>query len=70
MVDSGLPGRTWFSSSYSQDGQDCVEVAIGRVDDGVRVRDTKRRRAAVLAFRHSTWCGFLAGLVDPESRGA
>ncbi|WCN06962.1 DUF397 domain-containing protein [Streptomyces sp. M92] len=36
----------------------------------VLIRDSKQRRHAVLAFRHASWCGFLAGLVDPDSRGA
>ncbi|WP_329290434.1 DUF397 domain-containing protein [Streptomyces pseudovenezuelae] len=68
VVGRELVGRAWFRSSYSVAQGECVEVAAE--DRGrVLVRDSKQYRDAVLAFRHEAWCGFLAGLVDPEARG-
>ncbi|MFC5018671.1 DUF397 domain-containing protein [Streptomyces lienomycini] len=67
-IESERSGHAWFKSSYSTDGGEaCVEMAVG--GGRVLVRDSKQRRHAVLAFRHASWCGFLAGLVDPDSRG-
>ncbi|MGW3287786.1 DUF397 domain-containing protein [Streptomyces sp. NPDC001002] len=57
----------WFRSSHSSNAGECVELASGR--DRVLVRDSKRHQDAVLTFRHAAWCGFLAGLVDPDMRG-
>ncbi|ALV38924.1 DUF397 domain-containing protein [Streptomyces sp. CdTB01] len=67
MVDSELSGRAWIRSSHSNDKGECLETAPA--GDRVLVRDSKWRQDAVLAFRHAAWCGFLAGLVDPEARG-
>ncbi|MEU1874316.1 DUF397 domain-containing protein [Streptomyces sp. NPDC019793] len=67
-IESELSEHAWLSSSYSGNGTECVEMAIG--SGRVLIRDSKQRRHAVLAFRHASWCGFLARLVDPDSRGA
>jgi Domain of unknown function (DUF397) len=53
----------WRTSSYSGDGNSCVEVASGR--DGanplVGVRDTKRHgQGPVLEFTGSAWQEFLS----------
>jgi len=59
----------WRKSSYSGDGNSCVEVAITR--PGTRpgaapligVRDTKRNgRGPVLAFSASAWQEFLSSI--------
>jgi uncharacterized protein DUF397 len=53
----------WRKSSYSGDGNSCVEVAAARdsVSPVVGVRDTKRNgRGPVLAFSADAWREFLS----------
>lgn len=50
----------WFKSSYSgNDDSDCVEVAIAPTDTTVRVRDSKNKDKAQLAFRDRSWAAFV-----------
>lgn len=54
-----MASLTWIKSSYSgSQGGNCVEVAADSRDREIRVRDTKDREGAVLAFRVSAWCRF------------
>ncbi|MCZ4606607.1 DUF397 domain-containing protein [Streptomyces sp. Lzd4kr] len=56
----------WFKSSYSSnDGPECVEVAISPADTTVHVRDSKDKDGAQLTFTGSSWAEFVA---DPSSR--
>ncbi|MEG8281191.1 DUF397 domain-containing protein [Streptomyces sp. AHA2] len=49
----------WFKSSYSSnDGPDCVEIALART--AVHVRDSKDAGGARLAFTDDAWSAFLA----------
>ncbi|MDV9170439.1 DUF397 domain-containing protein [Streptomyces sp. W16] len=51
----------WFKSSYSSnDGPDCVEVAIAPADTTVHVRDSKNTQRAQLAFTDASWAEFVA----------
>lgn len=53
------PELNWFKSSYSSnDGPDCVEIAIAPAT--VHVRDSKDKTGAQLAFADGTWTEFLA----------
>ncbi|PJM94983.1 DUF397 domain-containing protein [Streptomyces sp. CB01373] len=56
----------WFKSSYSSnDGPDCVEVAIATPAPSlttVHVRDTKDRGGARLVFGGASWSAFLDGV--------
>ncbi|MEU7378632.1 MULTISPECIES: DUF397 domain-containing protein [unclassified Streptomyces] len=59
----------WFKSSYSSnDGPDCVEVAIATAatpsPTTVHVRDTKDRDGARLAFGGASWSAFLDGVAS------
>jgi hypothetical protein len=59
MNDSAL---TWFKSSYSSnDGPECVEVAIGSssAHATVHVRDSKDRQGARLVFPDAAWTEFV-----------
>lgn len=47
---------TWHVSSYSENGGNCVEVALAPV---VRVRDTKARRAGQLEVGAASWQALL-----------
>ncbi len=50
----------WFKSSYSSnDGPDCVEVAIAPADATVHVRDSKDKDGARLAFGDASWVEFV-----------
>ncbi|MBV2364411.1 DUF397 domain-containing protein [Streptomonospora nanhaiensis] len=49
----------WKTSSYSQNGGQCVEARVG--DNGATlVRDTQNREAGTLAFPAAEWAAFLA----------
>ncbi|MEV7153066.1 DUF397 domain-containing protein [Streptomyces misionensis] len=48
----------WLTSSYSDNGGNCVEVAIN-VPGTVPVRDTKDRDAGTLTFRADSWSAFV-----------
>ncbi|MGW0178039.1 DUF397 domain-containing protein [Nocardia sp. NPDC003345] len=52
-----LSDASWFKSSYSQHGGECVEVA--HTSDAVGVRDSKNLNGSVLVFAPSTWEAFL-----------
>ncbi|MEU1660462.1 DUF397 domain-containing protein [Streptomyces griseofuscus] len=48
----------WFTSSYSDNGGNCVEVATN-VPGTVPVRDTKDRDAGTLTFGTDSWSTFV-----------
>ncbi|GHB15608.1 hypothetical protein GCM10010306_003790 [Streptomyces umbrinus] len=50
----------WFKSSYSSnEGPDCVEVAIAIPDATIHVRDSKDKHGSQLAFTHTAWTEFV-----------
>ncbi|MET8616969.1 DUF397 domain-containing protein [Streptomyces albidoflavus] len=55
---------TWFKSSYSTDGGQCVEVAADLVASHgvVPVRDSKVQSGPVLALPASSFSAFVAGI--------
>lgn len=53
----------WFKSSYStNDGPECVEVAIA--PDAIHVRDSKHPHGPHLAFGSEQWAAFLPYATD------
>ncbi|MFJ3145640.1 DUF397 domain-containing protein [Streptomyces halstedii] len=49
----------WFKSSYStNDGPDCIEVAVAA--DAVHVRDSKNVPGPQLGFTAEVWADFVA----------
>ncbi|WP_256640547.1 DUF397 domain-containing protein [Streptomyces murinus] len=48
----------WFTSSYSDNGGACIEVATN-IPGTVPVRDTKDREAGTLTFRAEPWSTFV-----------
>lgn len=59
-----LSNASWFKSSYSQHGGECVEVA--HTADAVGVRDSKDPTGSALVFAPSEWQAFLRA-VSTES---
>lgn len=61
--DTELSRAVWRTSTYSNNGGNCVEVAtnLGSV---VAVRDSKDRAGAKLTIRADTWRAFIAGIQD------
>jgi hypothetical protein len=55
----------WFKSSFSANGQSCVECAH-LPDGGMAVRDTKNRAGAVLRFTADEWQAFIAGVLSGD----
>ena len=61
MASTADPSRAaWRTSSHSNNGGECVEVAGN--SGVIGVRDTKNRPGAVLAFGPEAWQRFTAGL--------
>ncbi|MEV5882731.1 DUF397 domain-containing protein [Streptomyces sp. NPDC052020] len=55
------PELKWTKSSYSSnDGPECVEVAVSPTTPAVHVRDSKDVNGARLAFTGASWARFLA----------
>ncbi|AXQ55620.1 MULTISPECIES: DUF397 domain-containing protein [Streptomyces] len=54
----------WFTSSYSNNGGECVEVAINLVASHgtVPVRDTKLQGSPVLSVPATSFSAFVAGI--------
>ena len=54
-------GTSWFTSSYSVNATDCVEVRFS--GDAVLIRDSKNRaHGPTLAVTTTAWAAFLEGL--------
>ncbi|WP_406415422.1 DUF397 domain-containing protein [Streptomyces sp. NBC_01614] len=57
------PTLKWFKSSYSSnEGPECVEVAIPPSAATILVRDSKDKDGARLAFEASSWAEFIDGM--------
>ncbi|GAB3008766.1 DUF397 domain-containing protein [Saccharothrix stipae] len=59
MQHGDLSGAAWRTSSYSDEGQSCVEVAP--VGEGFAMRDSKNPAGPTLSFTTKQWRSFLAG---------
>ncbi|OLT13168.1 hypothetical protein BJF78_22620 [Pseudonocardia sp. CNS-139] len=57
-------GLAWRTSTWSGDGESCVEVAP--TADGVLVRNSRRRDGGTIAFGAAEWSAFLAGVRGGE----
>ncbi len=54
----------WRLSSYTGQGNSCVEVAV--LPHGIAVRDSKDPGGPVLDFTPAEWRAFIAGVRDGE----
>ncbi|UWE12856.1 DUF397 domain-containing protein [Actinacidiphila bryophytorum] len=60
----------WFTSSHSQNGGQCVEVAApGRLNT-VPVRDSKDPDGPALTFSLAAWAAFVSGVRNGDFPGA
>jgi hypothetical protein len=62
---TGDPNGAWIKSSLSAYNGNCVEVS-GLTGDGIRVRDSKRPRGAILKFTTAEWDAFIGGVRSGE----
>ncbi|WP_033442777.1 DUF397 domain-containing protein [Saccharothrix sp. NRRL B-16314] len=60
MQHRDLLGAAWRKSSFSGEGESCVEVAS--MGDRVAARDSKNLTGPTLTFKVEQWRKFLAGL--------
>ncbi|WP_031516177.1 DUF397 domain-containing protein [Streptomyces sp. NRRL F-5123] len=58
----------WFKSSYSDNGGNCVEVAVN-VPGTVPVRDSKNTSGPALAFTPTAWTSFVAAVRSGDIPG-
>lgn len=56
----------WIKSSYSQGGNDCLEVATGH-PTAAPVRDSKNPLGPKLVFRAESWSAFVENLKDTRA---
>ncbi|GFH39032.1 MULTISPECIES: DUF397 domain-containing protein [Streptomyces] len=58
----------WFTSSYSSNGGDCIEVAANLIATRgvVPVRDSKNPTGPVLALRADSFASFVASVKGEE----
>jgi hypothetical protein len=60
-IDADLGAAAWRTSSYSGNGQTCVEIAfLG--DGNIAMRDSKDRGGSVLVFTPAEWDAFVNGV--------
>ncbi|GAA3879783.1 DUF397 domain-containing protein [Saccharothrix violaceirubra] len=64
MKYEDLSGAAWRTSSYSGNGEACVEVAP--VDDRVAARDSKNPTGPVLTFTADQWRTFCTSLTGAD----
>jgi hypothetical protein len=55
-----MDGLNWRKSTYSGNGEACVE--LGSMPGAVLVRDTTDRGGVMLSVTEATWSAFLATL--------
>ncbi|MFJ3789163.1 DUF397 domain-containing protein [Kitasatospora sp. NPDC090091] len=65
MLAAELGNVAWRKSSYSGQGGDCVEIAVGAARL-VPVRDSKDPDGPALLFGTDAWDSFLTGVKDGE----
>ncbi|MDT3395627.1 DUF397 domain-containing protein [Streptomyces sp. B1866] len=64
VTASELEGARWFTSSYSNDGGECVEVAdlTNTAHGAVAVRDSKNPEGPALLLAPEQFAAFITGI--------
>jgi hypothetical protein len=60
--DASTPGFAWTKSTYSDGGNNCVEVAHGAVPAALPVRDSKSSAGPAVVFSAAPWGAFVNAL--------
>ncbi|MFF3075303.1 DUF397 domain-containing protein [Kitasatospora sp. NPDC057904] len=68
MPTPDLTGASWQKSSYSNNGGNCVEVALGFRAD-TPVRDSKDPHGPALIFPSDAWRSFVSAIRAGEFGG-
>jgi Domain of unknown function (DUF397) len=61
MTDEDMSRALWRKSTFSGNGNDCVEAGVAE-SGWVLVRDTTNREGGTLSFPATAWRTFAAGL--------
>lgn len=56
------PHQAWIKSSYSDPGQNCLEIAHRPTDQAIAVRDSKTPTGPALLLPATAWAAFIAHL--------
>ncbi|MFD8383372.1 DUF397 domain-containing protein [Streptomyces sp. NPDC059679] len=68
VMASDLKGANWFTSSYSNAGGECVEVADLSMSahSGIAIRDSKDPNGPALLVSPDGWASFITAVTDGE----
>jgi hypothetical protein len=58
------PRDEWFKSSYSNEGNNCIEVA--KLADSVGVRDSKQDNGPAFTLSPAAFVSFIAGVNEGD----
>jgi Domain of unknown function (DUF397) len=61
-----LSGAPWFTSSYSNNGGECIEAAPGFIPGAVPVRDSKDPHGPALIFPADAFAAFVTAVKAGE----
>ena len=64
-MNVNLAAATWFKSSHSQGGSECVEVAW-LTSGGVGIRDSKHPTGPALIFTPTQWDAFATAIATSQ----
>ncbi|MEV6684392.1 DUF397 domain-containing protein [Streptomyces sp. NPDC051130] len=59
IANASASGLTWTKSSYSDGGNNCIEVAAGQIAGAMPVRDSKIPAGPAVVFSDSIWGAFV-----------
>ncbi|MCY0945652.1 DUF397 domain-containing protein [Streptomyces antarcticus] len=71
LYATDLPEAEWRKSSFSDGGEQCVEIADTRPTHGfIAIRDSKRPTGPALAFTETAFTAFLPHAVRHHSQAS
>ncbi|WP_030962601.1 DUF397 domain-containing protein [Streptomyces sp. NRRL S-378] len=59
ITNASAHGLTWAKSSYSDGGNNCIEVAAGQMAGATPVRDSKVPAGPAVVFGDTSWGVFV-----------
>ncbi|MEU5427909.1 DUF397 domain-containing protein [Streptomyces olivoreticuli] len=71
LIPSASSGSSWVKSSYSNAGQNCVEVAgLAPRSQRVAVRDSKQSNGPTFTVPTTAWASFIREIQTDQHRPA